>query len=318
MSSDAQQGLIESILHTIAQDDFVLPTLPSIALKLQDLINDPNVSADQIVTVLSSDPAVSAQIIRSANSAAFSGKPAVSNIREAASRLGYRQLHNLVISITMNNLFSASNPVICEHLKQVWDHSRKVAAISYVLATQHRHLSADEAMLAGLMHNIGELPLYLQLERKQVYLENDALTTLIRTSHRAIGARLLKQWHFSPTTIEVLLQHEELHAATERSQADYVDVVSVANLLDSPRMLATRWNDIAAVGRLGLNEEGCRNFLIEHAEHIERVEVLLGMKQRNKPAATPAAPEPKPVPVAPVITPAPATGMRAWLSRMWN
>lgn len=90
--------LLEAILAAIETDNMVLPTLPDVAYKIQDLIDDPNVSADQLVFVISSDPFISAQIIKTANSAAFTGKPQLDNVRDAVSRLGYRQLRNLVMT----------------------------------------------------------------------------------------------------------------------------------------------------------------------------------------------------------------------------
>ncbi|KAF0203673.1 MAG: signal transduction [Gallionellaceae bacterium] len=106
------QALLDEVVAAIDNDSLVLPTLPDVAIKIQDLIDDPNVSADQIVQILSSDPLISAQLIKTANSALFADKVQVENVRGAVTRLGYRQLRNLVMTITMKKMFYAKNSII--------------------------------------------------------------------------------------------------------------------------------------------------------------------------------------------------------------
>lgn len=324
MSTEKHQALIEQILQAIERDDFVLPTLPNVAVKLQELIDDPNVSADQIVSVLSSDPFVAAQIIKSANSAAFAGKPHIDSVREAAARLGYRQLRNLVLTITMNKMFNSSNPIFNKRMKHVWEHSRKVAAVSYVIALRQPHLLPDQAMLAGLMHDIGVLPLCLHIEKNHVAIEEDTLETLIIRCHGAMGAKLLKNWNFSQEIIEVVAEHEDIHrASSNASPADYVDVVTFANLQDSARSIAFAWENVTAVKKLGLSEEECHTFLRHNAERIELVEVLLGMKHKAKQSSPDAVTPPNTaiktashaVEGRPVEENA---GRRSFLSRLWK
>ena len=282
-STGEHQALLEKILLAIEQDDVVLPTLPNIAVKIQELLDDPNVSADQIVAVLSSDPSISAQIIKGANSAIFAGRPQIKNVRDATTRLGYRQLLNLVITITMGKMLYSNHPKINRRMIEVWEHSRKVAAMSYVLASRQQNLSPDQAMLAGLLHDIGKLPLCLYIEKNHAQLEDDALETLISKCHGTIGAKLLKKWNFTQDLIEVAAEHGDIHRESSKApQADYADVVMFANLQDRVRS-QTEWGNIAAVKRLGLSEEECQTFLEHNAERLEMVQGLLSMNPNAKP-----------------------------------
>ncbi|MEI7843293.1 MAG: HDOD domain-containing protein [Gallionellaceae bacterium] len=284
MSSANYQELLELILQEIEQDSFALPTLPSVAANIQTLIDDPNVSVDQIVAVLNSDPFISAQIIKSANSAAYMGKPKIDNVLDAAIRLGYRQLRNLVITITMNNMLYSKNPVINRQMQETWEHSRKVAALSYVLALEHQHLSPDQAMLAGLMHDIGVLPLCMHIEKHHVPIEESTLASLIIKCHVSIGTKLLNSWHFQQEIVEVVPEHENTQRASTRDfMPDYADVVMFANLQAKHNSQFTDWNSIPAINRLRLSEDKCRSFIDENAERIEQVEVLLGMKKKERP-----------------------------------
>ncbi len=319
MQTETLQTLIDDILRDISRDDFALPTLPNVAIRIQELMADPNVSADRIVAVLSGDPFVSAQIIRSANSAAFAGMPPISNVRDAALRLGYRQLHNLVITLTVDRLFSSNNPAANQRLKQVWEHSRRVAAVSYVLASRHAHLSPDQAMLSGLMHNIGLLPLYLHIENNRLQIDADTLASLGRKTHQTIGAKLLSSWHFPPEVITVVREHENLHRESGMTPLpDYSDVIMFANLQNSTRAIAIAWDNITAVQRLGIDKEECRTFLTQHAVRIEAVEVMLGMKPKPRPVITAAAAQTDTAKTSPPAAAAKKGGPLSFLSRLWG
>jgi HD-like signal output (HDOD) protein len=278
------QALLDQIIEAIDNDTLVLPTLPDVAFKIQDLIDDPNVSADQIVQVLSGDPLISAQLIKSANSAAFADKAPVENVRGAITRLGYRQLRNLVMTITMNKMFYAKNPIINKYMKAVWKHSREVAAVSYVIALRQPHLSPDQAMLAGLVHDIGVLPLCLHIEKNQAHIEEDKLEELIRKCSNTIGRKLLQKWNFPQDLIDVVGEHENLHRdSSDMPRADYTDVISIANLQeDRARAKVIAWDTIAAVKRLELSEEECRTFVELYAERIALIAEMLGVTPSKK------------------------------------
>jgi putative nucleotidyltransferase with HDIG domain len=282
MTASEYQPLLEQILHAIEHNDIVLPTLPEVAIKIQDLINNPNVSADQIVYVLSGDPFISVQIIKAANSAVFADKPRVDRVRDAATRLGYSQLSNLVMTIAMSKMFCSKNPVINQQMKTVWDHSREVAAVSYVLASRQPHLSPDQAMLAGLIHDIGILPLCMHIEKNHIPIGEDTLNQLIQKCHATIGTKLLKKWNFPRNFIEVIGEHENLHRdSSDMPRADYADVVCIANLQCSARPKIEDWDKIAAAKRLGLNNEECQTYLERNAERIALVAGMLGIEPRN-------------------------------------
>lgn len=283
-----QLALLGKILAAIEDDSLVLPTLPDVAIKLQELIDDPHVSADQIVLTLASDPFISAQLIKSANSAAFADKRQVENVRGAISRLGYRQVRNLVMAITMNKMFSAKSPLINKQMQAIWQHSREVAALSYVLAARQPHLSPDQAMLAGLVHKIGALPLCLHVEKSQVQVTEQDLLELLQKYSATIGTKLLKKWNFPNELIVVAGEHENLQRASSNdTRADYTDVITVSSLhARAPAEIL--WEQVAALARLGLSAEECQTFAARNAERIAAVAEMLGINAASQQPATDA------------------------------
>ena len=292
-SSFEDNVLLGQILFAIEHDDIVLPTLPNVAVKIQELLDDPNVSADQIVSVLSSDPFICAQIIKSANSAIFTGKPPIDNVREAATRLGYRQLRNLVITITMSKMLYSNNYIINQRMKEVWKESREMAVLSYVLAMRQPHLSPDQAMLAGLMCNIGVLPLCQYIEKNNISVTDDSLASIIKKCSGIIGTRLLNKWNFPHEISDAVAQCEDIrHESTMAPRADYSDVVTFAYLQNPSRNEGVAWDNVSSVKRLGLSEIECMTFLESNARQIEQVESLFGMNPTIEPRMQASIPSP--------------------------
>ena len=268
-------AVVAEIQDALEADRLDLPTLPDMALSIQNLIDDPNVSADKIVNLLSSDPAISMHIIRTANSAALSNGNPVSNLRGAISRMGYRMLRSMVMNITMTKLFQGRSPFVNRQLKELWEHSREVAAISYVLAQQQKHLKPEQALLAGLVHDIGALPLYLYADRYRSHLDQTTLENLIRRFSATIGTRLLQSWNFPAELVDVVAGHENLQRISGSNLADYVDVVTMANLQMPGTAKFVAWRNVAAAERLGYYVADCQNFLSNHADQLAAAKEML-------------------------------------------
>ncbi len=273
--ANIELSIVNEIRDAIKDNRLDLPTLPETATKIQNLIDDPNVSANKLVNLLASDPVISMHIIRAANSAALSSGQPVRELRGAISRLGYRMLRSMVMNITMTKLFQARSPLIDRQLKELWKHSREVAANSYVLAQQQKHLKPEQAMLAGLIHDIGALPLYLYADRHHSRLDQTMLEKLIRKFSVSIGTRLLQNWNFPDELIEVVAGHENLQRNSHSDLVDYVDVVTMANLQLPGTVKFVAWESVLAAERLGYSVADCQNFLSNHADQIAAVKGML-------------------------------------------
>ena len=270
-----EQVVAADVLAALEADQLDLPVMPDMALKIRNLLDNPNVSADHLVRALSADPVISMHIIKAANSAALANGHQVGNLREAIVRLGYRMLRSLVMNITLTKLFQASSPLINQQLKKLWEHSRDVAANCYVLARQHRHLSPEQAMLTGLVHDIGALPLCLYADRHHSHLEQATLEGLIHKFSTTIGTKLLQSWNFPAKLIEAVSDHDSLHRTNDSGLADYVDVLTMANLQMQETAKFVAWENVHAAARLGFNATDCQGFLSSHAEQLAVAQGML-------------------------------------------
>lgn len=275
MNQIAEHSILDQLFLAIENDELVLPTMPELAIKLQRMLDDINVSSHQIELAISSDPVIAAQLIRTANSAAFGDKPKVGTVMAAISRLGYRLLRNLVLTITMVKLSNVNHPVIKKHIAKFWEHSREVAAISYVLAKHQKHLNPDQAMLAGLVHDIGTLPLCLHAEKMFANLDDATLGLLVRKFRAQFGERLLRAWEFPLELIEVIIEHEDFQRESDSPHASYSDIVTVANMLNRETVKITKWENIASVKRLWLSPEFCQQFFDQFDQELRAAREML-------------------------------------------
>jgi HD-like signal output (HDOD) protein len=246
------------ILHALDNDKLVLPTLPEVALKVREVSNDPDVDIATMAKVIENDPAISARIVKISNSPLLRASRPIEDLKMAVSRLGINYTSNLATSLAMQQMFQATSDVVDERMREVWSHSTEVSGIAHALARHYTKLKPDQATLAGIVHQIGILPiLTFAEENRRLLKDTAALDLLIDKLHPALGRRILEAWGFNEDL--VVVPEEHLNFGRERNKPDYADVVMVANLqsyvgTDHP---CTRldWTQISAFDRLGLSPE---------------------------------------------------------------
>jgi len=257
MSEQIEQ-IRKELLHAIETDQMVLPTLPEVALQVREAASDPDVDVSTLARVIQNDAALSARLIKVANSPLLRASRVIDDLKMAVSRLGVNYTSNLAISLAMQQMFQATSDLIDQRMRTVWAQSTEVAGIAHVLARHYTKLRADQATLAGVVHKIGILPILTYAEDNRRLLKDPAaLDMLIDNLHPPIGRKILEAWDF-PAEL-TLIPEEHLNFARAPAQVDYADVVMVANLQsyigsDHP-LVHMDWSGISAFDRLGLAPE---------------------------------------------------------------
>lgn len=276
--SDYAQQFLKELLDDLENDRLVLPTLPEVALKVRDVVDDENAGVADLTKVIATDAALSARLIQVANSPLMRANRSIDTLEGAVNRLGIKLIRELAISMVMQQMFQATSDLTDKKLRALWEHSTEVAAIAHVLAAQFTNLQPEQAMLAGLVHDIGALPILKKAEDYPELLEDEAaLDMILRKLHPRIGATILASWNFPRELVQVASEHENLQRHTP--ELDYVDVVMVANLqshADSDHPLASAdCNSIEAFTKLGLSPEIQVVDMEETAEDIREAQRLL-------------------------------------------
>ncbi len=217
------------VLDAIEYNQIKLPTQPEIAIKIRETAEDPNVTVDSLAKVISKDPALTARIIRVANSPLMRGVTEINSVSNAIGRLGLAFVCNLAIGLAMEQIFMSTNEQIEIWTREVWAHSVKVAAICHVLAKHYTSIPPDQATLIGLLHGIGALPiLSFAQEHDELLKDTDKLKILIQQNHPKLGHAILKAWGFP----EEFAQAPKIYIDKDRDikDIDLVDLVQIANI----------------------------------------------------------------------------------------
>lgn len=230
MFNKVEETLLDSLLNDLESGRLTLPTLPEVALRVRETLENENAGMGAVAKVITTDTALSARLIQIANSPLLRAARSIDSVEAAITRMGSTMTRNLVTSIAMEQMFQATSDVTDKRLRVLWEHSTQVAAISHALCKQFTQRKPDEAMLAGLIHDIGALPIITRAEDVLELLENEELLdNIIQKAHTVIGEAILKKWNFPPDMIAVAAEHENI-TRTHSGPADYVDLVIVANL----------------------------------------------------------------------------------------
>lgn len=254
--SQVMEQIRSDILAAIENDSVVLPTLPEVALEIRDAASDPDVSLPTLATIVEHDSSLAARIIRVSNSSLLRAHEPIADVQTAISRIGLSYTSTLVTSLAMQQIFLSTKESLNARMRAMWVHSTDVAAICHTLAKAQRHLKPELATLAGIVHQIGALPL-MNYAVGRGYLRDhpDVLDQVLRQLSPEIGRQVLENWGFSADIAMVPEAH--LDFAREIERADYADLVTVANLHcyvgSTHPMAGVDWSSVTAFGRLGLS-----------------------------------------------------------------
>lgn len=252
LAEKVQQELIQAIDN----DELVLPTLPEVALKVREAAEDPDIGIPQISKVIGNDAALTARIIKVVNSPLLRTNREITDLQMAVSRLGINYTCNLATGLAMEQMFQATSDVVDRKMREVWNKSTEIAGICHVLCKNYTRLLPDQATLAGLVHQIGVLPILTYAEEhNELLADSISLNHVIEQIHPIIGDKILRAWDFPELIAMVPSQY--LDFSRDSAKVDYVDIVQVATLqsyLGSQHPYTQLdWSKIPAFAKLGLD-----------------------------------------------------------------
>lgn len=246
------------IKQAIASDQLQLPSLPDVALNVKTACESETATAQDIADVITQDPAMTARLLQVANSSLYPSQQRSDTVPAAITRLGLKMVVNLVISLSMKQLYHTHNDIIAERFRELWLASTKTAAISRLLAQNIAHLDAEQAMLAGLIHNIGALPIILMAEDDDDLFDNpEALLKVTQSMQGPVGAYIFRRWRFPEIMAEVASECYDFQRQ-HSGPADYTDVIQVALVEGSiytGLACPEDWTSVAAFTQLGIDTE---------------------------------------------------------------
>lgn len=224
--------MLEDIAKELA-GEVVFPTYFDAVLRLRKVLQDPNQSIGGIAAAVSIEPLISAKLLHLANSVAFNPEGrSVADLKSAIARLGLNAVRSTALSIVMTQLLRAKGMAEFTDLTHsLWKHSIKTAAAARIIGKTVTRLNADEAMLAGLVHDLGAFyMLYRATQYEELRHRPDSVRYLIIQWHESIGASLLNALGVPEEIVDATVDHDHLRP-TPSPIRTLTDVIYIANML---------------------------------------------------------------------------------------
>jgi HD-like signal output (HDOD) protein len=206
--------LIDILQERLASDNFQLPVFHPSALKLHEILATDNFTINEMATVITEDPALASHVLRTANSSFFSGMVKVATIEDAVKRLGSKQITDIFTMVTQKTSYEVKTPLMKTYSTPLWQHAIASALGAKWLAERAGYPQlTQEAFLAGLLHDVGQLLILKVLEELALSghdglnLTKAMINNVFDSLHTTQGALLLETWGFPEQYREVVRCH---------------------------------------------------------------------------------------------------------------
>lgn len=237
--SEETQKEIDTISEEFSNAIQDLPQFPQNIEKLNKLLDSDDSKISDIANQISNDVALTGELLKTVNSAAFSLQTPCSNIADAVKMIGTRGVKNMLYSIGSLNIFAAQT----KKNEDLWKHSYQVAFYSYNLAKnfcKSDNSVMEDSFVCGLLHDMGKVifetncPEYLENVKK---ICKDKITSLdlfekiiSGVNHGEIGAKIAEKWNFPESIINVIRFHHSPENAPEATKI-LAAIIYIADLM---------------------------------------------------------------------------------------
>jgi HD-like signal output (HDOD) protein len=282
-SAPTQQSLfkfVSELARELSVGRVDLPSFPDVAARVQQILSDEAVTGERIARVVSSDAGLAARILTMANSTLLHrGGARVTDLKLAITRIGHENIRTAALAYATAQLRRAAELThIRAKLDNCWHAGVRVAALAHAMAKESGRVRTDEAMLAGLLHNIGKIYIIARTPRDQIDSFSEDGEEL-RNWHPSIGQALIENWKLGDELAAAVGGQYELER-THAGPADLQDLLIVA--VNVATQMANNSADDSALAKmpaaaaLGLNDSALVRIMLESQTEVEMLEAALG------------------------------------------
>lgn len=286
----------EQVISTAIREISHIATLPEITLKIVELVEDPKSTAQDLHKVISNDPALCSRILKVVNSSFYGLPGQIGSINRAIVMLGLNAVKNIAIAASLAKLFRGGELTPNFSARDLWNHSTAVAATCKVLADTLKLGLADEAFLAGLIHDIG-IMVEMQYDRNKLIEVFDKIgadslgipansmieveTLVFGASHQDFGAGLAEKWKF-PQTFKLVAGYHHRPMELPAESRTLTALVYIADRLAAECSKGFRLDltsteiDTQVCDTLRLTPEKLAEIKKKLPEHLKNVGSVLG------------------------------------------
>jgi HD-like signal output (HDOD) protein len=256
-----------------------LPSFPDAAARTQHVLSDENVTSERIARVVGSDAGLAGRILTMANSTLLHrGGAPVTDLKVAVARIGHDNIRAAALAYANAQLRRAPDLAhIRPQLETCWQDGVRVAALTHAMAKETRGIRSDEALLAGLLHNIGKIYIIARSPKEGAMQVDDPI---LRDWYPGIGCALIENWKLPEAIAQAVGGQLERNRSQPDEEAGLQDLLVVAVAV--AEQMATNNADDAALAQLpsatalGLSDSALVRIMLESQAEMEMLQAALG------------------------------------------
>ena len=281
--ASAPAEFMHNLARELAAGEIHLPSIPEVAERVQRTLDDERASPAVVAQVIATDAALAARVLRLANSAAFrSGGKEVTDLPTAVNRLGHQMVRCAAVAFALRQMkLSGEQRELQPQLQELWRKGTLVASLAYVLARETKAVNPDEALVTGLLHNLGRLYILVRVHGRAPDLARSAAWDLVLHDwHPRIARAILAHWRFPESIVNAIGEQNAWDRegnGGERLTDVLVAATSLVPCAFYRELVDDTVTSVAPFRRLGLDAEGCRRLLAGTAQQVKGLrDALLG------------------------------------------
>lgn len=227
-------SLVDLINDHLSKHDVDVPVFNAVAVRLQQTLRRPDFTMEEVTQIIVADQGLSAQVLKVANSSFYAGLTRVATIRDAVIRLGAREVANIAMMATQEDVYRSDDPLFSGTMQTLWRHALCCAVAAKWLAGKVGYgPMAQEAFLAGLLHDVGKVFLLKVMEDLSrngalpVKASPALITEVLNSMHVDQGIRLMEGWNLPEIYLEVVRDH---HDPDKGGTGTLLAIVRLANI----------------------------------------------------------------------------------------
>lgn len=276
MSSSAHAvgfSFVERLAQDLRDERLELPAFPEAVLRIQRVLQSPDTRTDDVVRILSSEPALAARLLRMANSAEFRrAAQNITDLRQAVSRMGFNMVRSVAVAFAMRQLRRKDTytPTAQLQLEQAWEDSLNASAACFVITKRFTRLNPEQALLTGLLHVLGRLYIIMR-SKDAAELSDTEMRQVIDGWHASIGKAILESWGL-PEELQHAIEHQDELEAAQDGDVSMTDVLIAAKLLAKGE---TDGGKFPALKRVGIAAVDGTRPMDQYAEELQSARASL-------------------------------------------
>ena len=228
--SESEGLLFNEIMHAFNMSGLSLPSFSANARKIKAALNRPGLNLESLFDLTASDPVLAVHLISKANMPVLKGNGKSGGISAAIQLIGVESATLYMQKLLSREIFQSDSEMLNKQFQQFYGRSLEIACMASVISRLSGQLSADHAFLAGLLHEIGIVPILVYIERTKLSVGSDEeLARIIRHLKPAIGSMVIQQFNLSGDMVDVV-ETESDWTRDVSGDVDVCDLVIMAQI----------------------------------------------------------------------------------------